>query len=655
MPSDGRDNLRAGLAALDDAPSPTQVPGAVRDYYEPRYNAMNSYREGSSLADIKKATGMAPHHVFYIARKFGRLALDGKPHGWRAMLPQQQSKRDFGDDIAHSRKPKPGDLQRLFKKYDKEIHCPMLRLVLNRLPPGSNEPMAKGTVTNAVVASTFKSLWEKLKIPPGTYPNKGIDHGNVAIRRWRQKVEREEAQRTRRLEDHRKESDPWYREGDRPSVCYERVECDAYDFGVNWLLRVRSARGVGYVEIEVDTLWLIAIVENLGSPILGYSLAFGKNYCSADVLRAVRSALVPSTARELSIEGVEQVVGDGLPAGVDSRLAFICWDEFWVDGALCNWSDATLTSLEATAACIVVVGPVASPDVRPHVESMFSIFDQAVEMAKKRSPRVKRTNAEVAAASRVCMDAQVLFDCIRLVVGRYNAGIAPGTTCTRIEVLQDFAERTPSVIRRIPADKRVSCIQYDVFDVARITEYDGVVSVYWANARYYGVGLHGDARYLEKNVTVMAWSLDARFIEVRLQEDGTPLGTLQVEKRFQATAHSVLSRQHADKKSRENGFAQGAADIMLAARAQAEKNSRSRRGDRDKYARMALEQACLLSGAGLSDEQLRSLASPAPAKHTTPASPTSAPRQANNVVPGPKDWFDDEDELAAIKRLGPSY
>lgn len=655
MPSNGRNNLRARLAALDDAPSPAHVPVDERDYYESRLNAMKAYRDGSSLADIEQATGIAPHSVFYIANKFGRLALDGKPHGWRAMLPEQQSKRDYGDDIAQGRKPKAGDLQRLFKKYDKEIYRPMLRLVLDRIPPGSSEPMAQGTVTDAVVASAFKALWAELKIPPGVYPNKGNEHGNVAIRRWRKKVERDEAQRKRRLEDQRKKSDPWYKEGDRPSVCYERVECDAYDVGVNWLLRVASARGVGYVDVEVDTLWLIAIVETLASPILGYSLAFGKNYCAADVLRAVRSALVPSTARELSIDGVEQVVGEGLPAGVDSRLAFVCWDEFWVDGALCNWSDATLTSLEATTASLVVVGPVASPNVRPHVESMFSLIDQAVAMAKKRSPRVKRTSAEVAGASRVCMDAKVFFDCIALVIARYNAGIAPGTTCSRIEVLQDFAEHTPSVMRRIPADKLASCIQYDIFDVARITEHDGVVSVYWANARYHGAGLHGGARYLDKDVLVMAWSLDARVIEVRLLEDGTPLGKLQVEKRFQATAHSVLSRQHADKERRKNGFAQDAADIMLKARAQAERNSRSRRSDRDKLARLALEQAVLLSGAGLSDEQLRSLASPALNKHTTPASPTSAPRQASNVVPGPKDWFNDEDELAAIKRLGPSY
>lgn len=242
-----------------------------------------------------------------------------------------------------------------------------------------------------------------------------------------------------------------------------------------------------------------------------------------------------------------------------------------------------------------VIGPRKAPNVRPNIEMIFDLIEEAgihpldgTTGSHHDDPRKADKRDD-----RYLLTLDVVLDLIDLLIVRYNTGIAPGTSISRLAVLKRAVERETTWFRRLPTSKREDCLKYDLFDTATIGQERGKPILRWCDARYFGLGLLSMANLVGQEVLVMASSLDLRNISVSLISNGTSLGILEVEPRWRSTAHTLWTRATVRKEMSHSSFLRHAADIPRAMRVHAEneasKNSHSNR----KLAHLVAEQDVL--------------------------------------------------------------
>jgi len=114
--------------------------------------------------------------------------------------------------------------------------------------------------------------------------------------------------------------------------------------------------------------------------------------------------------------------------------------------------------------------------------------------------------------------------------------------------------------------------------------------VRYRGARYHSSFLNAAPQLVGRKVFVMANSdQDLREIECAL-DDGSPIGKLQVERRWRGTPHSAKTRQEI-KKLENKGVIPHCDDIVAGFRSYLESNARTSKLAATKLARLAKEQA----------------------------------------------------------------
>ncbi len=586
-----RNRLRFGLTP-DDLDTwvkvnPLALPPDTRMIFEKRQEAVIKYVSGTPLSELS----LSRFEIFRLVKRCLQPHPDGGVFGYRALVFGTHVKiaRLIKPTILTSDVPAPGSLQALFRRFP-AIYKTMFDLVVHGKRPGSRRHSER--LSWAVIHEYFLSECENANIRAPSYPFNSESSGLPALRRWAKSVKSEEARRAElvRLDAISGSSDLSLRIA--PSRCFEQVECDGHFVDLDWVIETKGLSGEGVIRILVSRLWLIPLLECVSGAVIGYSVAFGSNYSASDVARALHSAIVPWKPRKLSISTLSYGSGECLPNALCSELAFVCFDELWLDNAKSHLSELFLGVCERTVAAVPVFGPVAAPNVRPRIEGVFDLLEEAgirpldgaIPPKSGHNKKKKRTS------TRYHLTLEAVLDFIDLLIVRYNASTAPGTNISHLEVLRRAVIREASVFRYIPEELRETCLKYDIFEISRIgIDHDKTV-LRWRNARYFGKGLYQRSNLVGQEVLVLANSLDLRVIEICLLVDGTSLGSLEVEKRWRTTAHGLISRQEVRKAMTHNSFVRNAADLPKAmlehVEAEARKSARAAR----RFARMFLEQ-----------------------------------------------------------------
>ena len=538
-------------------------------------------------------------------------------------------------------KASKGSLNALFAKYP-ALHAMMVALVREGKVPGE---VKKDRTLNAdgIYAIFADYCADVLEIRAPHYPFVATDsQASYAVERWC-KAERNRALVEKEAKEYAKKlAHLWPTLP--PTRCLQQVQVDGHWIDVNWTIEAPSLRGEGVIRIKIRRLWLIALIDVVSGAILGYSISFRENYNGADVARAVRSAMVPWKKRDLSFTTVAYRVGECLPNAMLAALAYLTFDELWLDNAKAQLSDLFLTMMENSVNAVPVYGPVGSPNVRALIESFFDLLEEAgihvMHGTTGNSPSDPRRDND--ADEGLLLGYSELLDLIDLLVVRFNTSISPGTSQSRLEVLKHAFERTNTVFRHIPNSERETLLKYDVFDEAVVGEDKGKAVLRWANARYYGEALTKHGSTVGEPVLVMANSLDPRYVEVRRIRDGRPLGILTVERRMRNESATLAARAQMRKHSTHDNFLLHAADLPRSfRRGLEEKRQRSKKAERELAAmtaeqRMAQERAQELAAAGLAPAQ-PDAPGQAPASAPTPAAPaTNGSAQAPAPAPEPR-------------------
>lgn len=594
MPSIRTDLRRKiGLDDIDSWPSAENLALAAeaRSDYENKVSAIKQYATGASLCSIKDSTGISRQHLHYLIKRCELPDEEGRPQGFPAILKGKhltKLRRSAPEKLTAGR-ALPGALQGLFARYP-ELRKTMYDLVVHgHMPNSKREHFRRNWQTTHEV---FTDECLKLGLCAPHYPFSSESQGFVSLVRWGRKLRKDKQQKDQLSNLIATEDGEWSRPRDPPSRCFGKVECDGHYIDLDWVIETPSLNGEGVVRIRVKRLWLIALIETKSTAVIGYSIALGKNYSAADIARAINSSLNPWKPRNLSVSTIAYKPGECLPNALDPRLAYVCYDEIWLDNAKSHLSDLFLTVLERTVNAVPVFGPRKAPNVRPRIELLFDLLEEAGIHTLDGTTGSNHQDSRKATAKDdpYILTLDVVLDLIDLLVVRYNTGIAPGTTISRLDVLRRALDRETSIFRRIPNALQEKVAKYDLFEIATIRSDRGQPVLRWHDARYKGQGLLSRPGLMDQEVLVMANSMDLRLIEVALTKDGTPLGVLEVEPRWRSTPHSIWTRRQVRKAMTHSSFLQHAADIPRAFRKHAEMEAKKGAVQKTLLAKLAREQ-----------------------------------------------------------------
>lgn len=553
--------------------------------FERRKMAIQQYAAGAKLSSITKTTGVSRQQLHYLIKRCLAGGPDSRVMGFRALVPSiqisqprwgQPRKLNEGQALA-------GALSALFNQYPNLMET-MFNAIVHGQDPKSKRK--KLPLTWAQIHNIFLDECAGLGIRAPHYPFCSASKGLRALKNWKKKLTLAAAMAIPDIEGQA----ALQQYALSPGQCYKVVECDGHSVDVNWTLSLPGLKGAGVIRYSVTRLWVIVLIEVVSSAVLGYSICLGRNYSASDVARAVRSSLVPWKPRALSFSSIGYKEGECLPSGYAPELTYICFEELHLDNASSHLGNLFLSSLENTVNAVPVFGPRASPNTRPNIEGLFNLLEEAgihtADGTTGNSPKDPRRSR----SSKYVMSYEELADLIDLLVCRYNAGISPGTTMSRLEVLKHSVQRETKIIRRIPLDERESILEHDVFEESEIGLDHGKVVVRWRNARYQSDSLQGKAGLVGKRVLVKANSQDVRYIDVSLLHDGTKLGALVIEKRWRGTPHTLWSAQQARRLMSDSSFLKGSADIPRALREHLERKETLNASQRRALARCVIEQ-----------------------------------------------------------------
>ncbi|MFK3797082.1 Mu transposase C-terminal domain-containing protein [Pseudomonas sp. NPDC088444] len=150
----------------------------------------------------------------------------------------------------------------------------------------------------------------------------------------------------------------------------QEVELDGHN--IDCRITVEEVDTFGLVcRTEIQTLWIILVIDAFTRCVLGYSLAFGKNYDQTDILTAIYNSLAPHRRPVPVIAGLSYKSKGGFPNERDPELAWSTALIYKMDNAMAHKAKDVEHKLRNVVGCIDDFGPPHTPNERPIVERFF--------------------------------------------------------------------------------------------------------------------------------------------------------------------------------------------------------------------------------------------------------------------------------------------
>jgi putative transposase len=352
--------------------------------YLARERAVELYFEMETLAEITRRTGICKQELYRFVRRFRSPDGKGGIKGFFGLDPHVQivETRKASMGKLSLGRPVAGSFSALLGRF------PEIELRLKNLALHGNEKGIKRDTERqlkiVVIHERFLTMCVEAGIEAPHYPFslKAGSDGFPALKRWVQKIRRSryrEFLSSNDPEGAKKSAPPPDEEdaGWRAQRCFERVECDGDHLDINLVVTLPSPDEEGVVTQVYSRVWLIALIEVVSRAVLGYAIALGKGYKWMDVFRAIRSVYVPWKPK-----GQHELLylykpDDKLPNAHDQRLHGVLFDELYLDRALSQRAGPFLSALESKFGSVAVFGPGYSPDVRPHIENLNGLLNEA--------------------------------------------------------------------------------------------------------------------------------------------------------------------------------------------------------------------------------------------------------------------------------------
>lgn len=525
----------------------------TRRRYQQRVSAIQDYVRGRSLDAIEDKTQLGRRTLYRMIERALKAHPDGRPWGFRALIPGIQIKSyERHKPTKGARKGLAGAFRQLLDRHDE-----LERFVRQQIQSQSVLLTQKGDrfylkgLKNA--HSKFFQLCTTLGLTAKDYPLNQDDKGLRSLSQvLRDRLFDGFGQATRSSGGIRvKPAAALAFAPQRPvTEPFDSVEFDAHKLDLRLKILDQDPYGEEQL-LEIERVWLLAIIDVATRAILGYSLCLRREYSRYDVIRTFERALTPAEPVQTTIPDLEPLRDGGFVSLALPETAYACWRQIRFDNARAHLAADSLDVACELLGCTVDVGPAYEPDDRPFIERFFGTvvtrFAHRLPGTTGSNPRdilrrLHKSNIDL----QLVVGLDELQELLAVWVWNYNGTPHGGLGGrTPLEAMRRAVRDRQILLRPLPEPLRHNlCLLQNAYR-ARVR---GNISrgekphISFYHVRYTSFILAQSPQLIGKTIQIYYDADDIRTLRAYLA-DGTELGKLKAGGLWRATPHSLDLRQ----------------------------------------------------------------------------------------------------------------
>jgi len=536
----------------------TQIDECFRESFQNQCKAVEMYLDQYSLKDIEKATGVKCKSVQLLTQKCLDIANDGNVYGYRALIPYIRKKEyertaEVKEKFQEAQGGQSGLFRNVLQKYPK-IKQGMDQLInkINSAKYNVHEKKIRPRDLHAFFLASLK----KVGVQENEWPFNTKHLGLRTIEKYMVDLLNENYSKSvKNLDESDAAAHMAVGTGHEKFLTFEEpydaVQLDAYSINAFFSAEFETVEGTT-VHVQLDRLWLIALIEQISSAILSYSIVYRSEVGADDVLGVIRKALNPASPIPLTIHGLKYPENMGFPHEVFPQCKGALWSAMLLDGALVHLSNAVRERARNELGFIINWGPVGHFERRPNIERYFKKISDDVFMRYPSTTGSNPGNGRAKNAEENAVIYRLLADeaeqLIAVYTAQHNGTPNEGTSYNSpLQVLNYYINDKSNhfLLRHLPAKLgsnsiiiplRKECIIRGGRRSGRrpYVEIDG--------ARYTNSVLAQCSALVGQKLIVEINEEDMRFVNAYLN-NGAELGFLKAGSRWGLTKHSRKTRK----------------------------------------------------------------------------------------------------------------
>lgn len=544
--------------ALDLATWPgidvTALDTEARQRYRQRAIAVEHYRRGLPLSAIREKTKVDGRVLYRMIERALRTHPDGRVWGFRALIPGLHTK------AYERRKPAKGTGRGLAGAFTQllERHSELDQLIRQLIRSREVLLIQKGErfylhrLNRA--HERFKEACRALGLTARDYPLNHDEGGRRSLRR---------ALRQRMLDDFAQANRSAGGEGVKPAAAlaftpsrpvtdpFDTVEFDAHKLDLRLKILDQDPEGEENV-LEIERVWLLALIDIGSRAILGYTLCLRREYSRYEVIRTFEKALTPTSLPTITIGDLQPLPSGGFASTTIPETAYACWQTIRFDNARAHLAADSLDVACEQLGCTVDLGPAYDPNDRPFIERFFGTVAQRFThrlpgTTGSNSADILRKLRDVGGDLRLIVSLEELKELLAVWVWNYNGsphGGLPGGR-TPLEAIEWAVRERKIMLRHVPEELRGNLCLLQNVHPSRVRGHiqrgeKPYISFY--HVRYTSHRLAKSPQLIGQTLRIYYDADDIRVLRAYLA-DGTELGELKAGGLWSMTPHSLEMRK----------------------------------------------------------------------------------------------------------------
>ena len=526
----------------------------ARRRYHQRVAAIDHYVLGLPISEVESKTKLDRRTLYRTIERALLAHPDGRPWGFRALIPGAHTKPyQRRQQSAALRQGLAGSFTQLLDEH------PQLEGLVRKIIESRDVLLTqKGDrvyVKNLRIAhNRFMAACRSVGLSHIDYPLNQDEQGRRALARAlrnRMLVDFSDAHRSCGGERMKPVAALSTRSSRPVRDPFDTVEFDAHKIDLRLKILDQDPYGDEHV-IEIERVWLLAVIDVCTRAILGYTLCLRREYGRYDVIRTFETALTPAMPPKVTIPGLEPMPCGGFVSTALPETAYACWRQIRFDNARAHLAADSLNIACETLGCTVDVGPAYEPDDRPFVERFFGTvvtrFTHRLPGTTGSDTRdVLRKLKDPRGDLRLVMSLEELRELLAVWIWNYNGtphgGL--GGARTPLEAMSAAIRGRRTLLRHVPPSLRGNMCLLQNVHIARVRGHVNRgekphISFY--HVRYTSRGLVAAPHLIGKQLRIYYDIEDVRTLRAFLA-DGTELGELMAGGLWSTTPHSLDLRK----------------------------------------------------------------------------------------------------------------
>jgi hypothetical protein len=306
----------------------------ARDRYQQRATAVELYASGVPIGDIEEKTQLDRRVLYRMIERALQPHPDGRPWGFRALVPGSHTKTYQRCKASTSKRVGlAGAFNQLLEEYPK-LEQLVRQLIVNRdiLLVQKGDHVYLKNLRNA--HNRFTAACRSIGLTANDYPLNQEQKGRISFGstlRYRMMQDFKDAHRSAGGDRLKPASALAERHAAPITEPFDTVEFDAHRLDLRLKILDQDPYGEEQL-IEIERVWLLALIDVCTRAILGYTLCLRREYSRYDVIRTFEKALSPASMRPILIMPIPKIREEHLAEarrlnGLDAKRDAIELDE----------------------------------------------------------------------------------------------------------------------------------------------------------------------------------------------------------------------------------------------------------------------------------------------------------------------------------------